>query len=116
MVRPAIYTKARYLRKKETNAEKILWQELKNCKLGVKFRRQHPLEAFILDFYSPSTGIAIELDGLSHKESKEYDQTRTDYLNFKNIKVLRFWNNEVEQNLDKVLDEIRTEIKETLGV
>jgi len=85
-------TKARYLRKEETEAEKILWEEIRNNKLGVKFRRQHPIDKFIIDFYAPKIKLAIELDGEIHKENKEYDKMRTEYLNSKNIKVLRFWN------------------------
>ena len=100
--------KARYLRKEETEAEKILWEELRNKKLGVKFRRQHPLDKFILDFYAPTIRLAIELDGSSHKENQAYDKERTRYLESKNITVLRFWNSETENNLEEVLVKIRT--------
>ena len=103
--------KARYLRKEETKAEKMLWEKLRNNSLGIKFRRQHPVDGFIIDFYSPSLGIAIELDGSLHKDNKEYDQMRTDYFNSKNIKVLRFWNSEVERNLEGLLNKIKKEIK-----
>ncbi|MCX6753067.1 MAG: endonuclease domain-containing protein [Candidatus Nomurabacteria bacterium] len=100
-------TKARYLRKEETKAEKILWEEIRNNKLGIKFRRQHPIDRFIIDFYVPKIKLAIELDGEIHKENKEYDKMRTEYLNSKNIKVLRFWNSEIETDLKKVLDKIK---------
>ncbi|MES3032172.1 MAG: endonuclease domain-containing protein [Patescibacteria group bacterium] len=106
--------KARYLRKEETQTEKVLWEKIRNNKLGVKFRRQHPLDVFVIDFYAPSIGIAIELDGSFHRENKEYDRMRTDYLNSKNIKVIRFWNNEIEKDLEEVLNTIRKEIKELL--
>lgn len=106
--------KARYLRKEQTNAEKILWQKLKNYGLGVKFRRQHPIDTFIVDFYSPSLKIAIELDGFSHKDNKEYDKIRTSYLNSRKIKVMRFWNSEVEKDLEGVINRIREEIGKTL--
>lgn len=102
--------KARYLRKEETNAEKILWQELRNKKLGIKFRRQHPLDKFILDFYAPEVKLGIELDGSSHKESQEYDNLRTEYLSTHGIKIIRFWNSEVEKNLEKVMKKIKNEI------
>lgn len=82
--------KARYLRHEETKAEKILWQELRNRKLDVKFRRQHPIEKFILDFYAPEIKLAIELDGSMHKESWEYDKLRTELLENQNIKIIRF--------------------------
>ncbi len=99
--------KARYLRREETKSEKILWQELRNKKLGVKFRRQHPVEKFILDFYAPEIKLGIEIDGSSHKESKDYDKLRTGYLKSKNIRVIRFWNYEIEKDLEKVLNKIK---------
>ncbi|MFA5931765.1 MAG: endonuclease domain-containing protein [Candidatus Paceibacterota bacterium] len=99
--------KARYLRKEETKAEKMLWQELRNKKLGIKFRRQHPIDKFILDFYAPEINLAIELDGSIHTENKEYDKMRTEHLKSKNINVIRFWNSEVENNLKKVINKIK---------
>ena len=106
--------KARYLRKGETKAEKILWKELRNNKLGIKFRRQHPIDMYILDFYAPSVKLAIELNGSTHKtkDNKIYDEERTNYLENKYISVLRFWNSEVEKNLGKVLKTIKEKIKE----
>lgn len=102
-----LVVKARYLRKEETKAEKILWQELRNKKLGVKFRRQHPVDKFILDFYAPEINLAIELDGSIHTENKEYDKTRTEYLKEKNINVIRFWNSEIENDLRATLNKIK---------
>jgi cyclase len=106
--------KARVLRQEETKAEKILWQKLRNKKLGIKFRRQHPIDMYILDFYAPDIKLAIELDGSLHKEkeNKEWDKDRTDYLNLKNIEVLRFWNSEIENDLENSLNKIRNKIKE----
>lgn len=103
--------KARYLRLEETKAEKMLWKELRNSGLGVKWRRQHPIDMFIVDFYAPKIKLAIELDGSGHniKENKEYDQDRTFCLESKYIKVLRFWNSEVEKNLEEVLRKIKKE-------
>lgn len=106
MKEPRLLTKARYLRNNQTPAEKILWQELKNNKLGKKFRRQHPLSKFVLDFYAPKARLAIELDGEQHEDMRDYDKLRTEFLNSKNIKLLRFWNYEVESSLEKVLDKI----------
>lgn len=99
--------KARYLRKEETKTEKILWKELRDRKLGVKFRRQHPIDKFILDFYAPEIKLGIELDGSPHIENQEYDKTRAEHLESKNIKVLRFWNSDVEKNLEGVLRKIK---------
>ena len=106
--------KARVLRQEETKAEKILWQKLRNKKLGIKFRRQHPVDMYILDFYASDIKLAIELDGSPHreKENKEWDKDRTDYLNWKGISVLRFWNSEIESDLGNILDKIRNKIKE----
>jgi very-short-patch-repair endonuclease len=98
--------KARYLRHEETKAEKMLWKELRNKKLGVKFRRQHPLDKFILDFYAPEIKLGIELDGSSHKDNKEYDKLRTEYFESLGIKIIRFWNLEIENNLEEVLIKI----------
>jgi len=108
--------KAKYLRKEETKTEQILWKKLGNKNLGIKWRRQHPIDMFIVDFYAPPIKLAIELDGSSHniKENKEYDEMRTDYLKSKNIKVIRFWNSEVEKDLENVLTKIKEEIKKFL--
>ena len=69
---------------------------------------------FILDFYAPSMKLAIELDGSTHKtkDNKIYDKERTNYLENKYISVLRFWNSEVEKNLEKVLKTTKEKIKE----
>lgn len=99
--------KVRYLRQESTKAEKILWRKIRNRQLGVKFRRQHPIGNYVLDFYAPEEKFCIELDGSEHKENTEYDNERTGFLNSKKIKVLRFWNHEIEQNLDKVIDKIK---------
>ena len=106
--------KARYLRKEETKAEKILWQELRDNKIGIKFRRQHPVDMYILDFYAPKIKLSIELDGSTHniKENKEYDIERTIYLESKYINELRFWNSEIENNLTATLNIIKKKIKE----
>jgi very-short-patch-repair endonuclease len=106
--------KARYLRKEETKAEQILWKKLRNKNLGLRWRRQHPIDMYILDFYAPEVKLAIELDGSVHqtKESREYDETRTNYLKFKDIKVIRFWNSEVEKDLENVLNKIKEKIKQ----
>ena len=81
-----------------TYAEKVLWQQLRNRKLNnLKFRRQHPVSIFILDFYCHEKRIAIEVDGEIHTspDQKEWDENRTFELNELGIKVLRFTNEEV---------------------
>lgn len=96
----------RELRKNQTKAEAILWSCLRNRQLnGYKFRRQHPVAGFILDFFCPEASLAIEVDGEIHKdkEIKEYDLERSRILAENGIRVLRFWNFEVETETEKVL-------------
>ncbi len=96
------------LRKHLTPAEARLWVHLKNNQLGVKFRRQHGIGYYILDFYCPSRQLAIELDGSPHDTEQGYtkDQERARYLESKGIKVIRFQNGDVIKNLEGVLAEI----------
>ncbi|MBI3888438.1 endonuclease domain-containing protein [Candidatus Nomurabacteria bacterium] len=105
--------KARYLRKENTDAEQILWRALRNNNQKIKWRRQHPIDMFIVDFYAPSIKLVIELGGATHntKDNKEYDNARTEYLESKYISVIRFWNSEVEKNLPEVLNKIKEIIK-----
>jgi very-short-patch-repair endonuclease len=103
------------LRNKATPAEKNLWSILQNSQLnGYKFRRQHSVGYYILDFYCPSERLAIELDGDSHftEEAAAYDKERTFYLKALNIRVLRFLNTDVYNNVDAVGDRILAELKE----
>jgi len=100
--------RAKELRKQATPAEKILWEQLRNRQLhGLKFRRQHPLGAFIVDFYCPAQRLVIEIDGDIHQYQKEEDQARTNQIEERGFKVIRFWNDEVENNLDMVLEAIK---------
>ena len=99
--------RARELRKQTTPAEKILWEQLRDRRLlGLKFRRQHPLGTYIVDFYCPAQRLVVEIDGEIHRYQGVNDQLRTDQLEEKGYKVIRFWNYEVEQHLDTVLDTI----------
>ena len=103
-----IRLRAKELRKKATPVEKILWEKLRNRQLhGLKFRRQHPLGTFIVDFYCPAQRLVIELDGDIHRYKEAEDHARNELLEVKGYKVIRFWNNEVEENLDKVLEAIK---------
>lgn len=98
------------LRKNMTYAEKVLWQQLRNRKLGdLKFRRQHPVDIFILDFYCHEKKLAIEVDGgiHNHEAQKEWDENRTYELNEFGIVVLRFSNEEVIDKTEMVVDSIR---------
>ena len=106
---PEYKQRRRELRRNQTDAEKILWQKLRNRQLyGMKFFRQYSFEAYILDFYCPKLKLAIELDGGQHAEEDrhEYDEHRSKYLKAHGIEVMRFWNNEVMRNMDGVLSRI----------
>jgi very-short-patch-repair endonuclease len=104
-----LYQFGRELRQELTEAEKLLWEELRNRKLnGLKFRRQHPLDKFIVDFYCNEKKLVVELDGGVHDEkiNKEYDDARTAMLAGLNAIVLRFRNEEVINNMKDVLKKI----------
>ena len=105
-----LYQYGRELRQESTEAEKLLWAELRSRKLnGLKFRRQHPLDKFIVDFYCNERKLVIELDGSVHdkKINKEYDDARTAMLAGLNIIVLRFKNEDVTNNLKEAIRKIR---------
>jgi very-short-patch-repair endonuclease len=108
-------SKARQLRQTPTEAEKILWKALRRDQLGVSFRRQHPIGRYVLDFYCPSAGLAIEVDGGQHAagHQKEIDHRRDQWLSTCGIRMLRFWNNEVLSNLQGVLQMVVMELKKT---
>ena len=107
--RTELKERRRELRRNETQAERVLWQELRSKKLGCKFYRQYSVEYYVLDFYCPKFYLAIELDGGHHDNSdiKEADKVRTAYLRGYGIKVVRFKNMEVLENLTHVLNEIK---------
>lgn len=97
------------LRKNQTQAEKAVWERIKNRQLNnLKFRRQHGFGPYIVDFYCKELGLVIELDGDAHSSSiaQQYDKQRTVYLNGLGLKVLRFKNDEVLNQIDGVLDKI----------
>ena len=96
--------RSRELRRNATEAERKLWPHLSARKLrGVRFNRQFPIGPFICDFASRERRLVIEIDGGHHAFSTEYDARRTAFLNGQGYKVVRFWNNEVLDNLDGVL-------------
>ena len=100
--------RARELRKSSTPAEQKLWQALRNRNLGdYKFRRQHPIGAYIADFFCAEVGLIVEVDGGGHLDQMVYDQDRTDWLEGQVYHVIRFWNDDVLYHLDEVTLEIR---------
>ncbi len=104
----------KHLRNHSTSAEATLWNYLKNSQLeGRKFRRQHSIEFYILDFFCPSEMLNIELDGQEHFEGYGLiqDEKRDKYLKSLNIRILRFENKQVFENIDWVLTEIINHFK-----
>jgi len=109
----------RGLRKNSTKAEMKLWKAVRNRKLcGIKFFRQHPIgfevdgkkQFFIADFYCSEKKLVVEIDGIIHEKQKDYDELRTYIMNKMEIKVMRFKNQEIEHNLNKVLTVLRNEL------
>ena len=95
--------RARGLRETMTDAERKLWYRLRNRQLdGHKFRRQHEIDPYIVDFVRAEAMLIVELDGGQHAEQQEYDDRRTRHLEAKGYRVLRFWNNDILGNPDGV--------------
>jgi len=96
---------ARGLRKSSTDSERKLWQCLRAGQLdGLKFRRQHPIPPYIVDFYCEAANLVVELDGSQHTEVA--DRARTHFLESKGLTVLRFWDNEALTQTDAVVESI----------
>jgi very-short-patch-repair endonuclease len=105
---------AKQLRKRQTEAEKRLWFKLRDKQLkDVKFRRQVPIGNYIVDFVSFEKKLIIEIDGNPHRETQTRvnDTQRSLWLQEQGFKVLRFWNSEIENNLDKVVRKIKDTLK-----
>src|SRR5689334_12520275 len=98
---------ARQLRQRETTAEKLLWDALRDRQLaGLKFRRQRPAGPFVLDFFCSAHKLVVEVDGAVHDEQQEQDQARTELLQHYGYRVIRFHNDEVIADLGGVLAQI----------
>jgi very-short-patch-repair endonuclease len=97
---------AKALRTGMTDAERRLWSRLRGQQLGVKFRRQHPIGSYILDFACLAPKIAIEVDGSQHLDQVDHDQRRTAWLAAQGFQVLRFWANEVLSETDAVVSRV----------
>ena len=106
---PSNLTKtAKRLRKNATRVENILWNQLRAKQIeGLKFRRQQPIVEFIVDFVCFEKKLIIELDGGQHSQARKEDRERDKRLSEMGYTVFRFWNNEVLENLEGVLDVIR---------
>jgi very-short-patch-repair endonuclease len=111
---------ARELRKNQTKEESLIWKNLRNRRFSkVKFFRQHPIEYFqhgkrnffIVDFYSSEASLVIEIDGGIHNTQKDYDEQRDQILTKKGLTVLRFTNEELNNNIDRIFDRIKKQLK-----
>ena len=101
------------LRREPTPAERKLWAYLRGNKLdGVSFRRQHAIGNQIVDFVSIKNKLIIELDGSQHLEQVEYDEERTKFLESQGYKVIRFWNNQIEKEMDGVVRAIEIALED----
>jgi very-short-patch-repair endonuclease len=105
---------ARKLRRDQTDVEAVLWKRLRSRQIaGVKFRRQHPVGPYIVDFCCIECRLIIEVDGGQHSKRENSDLKRTAFLQRSGDRVLRFWNNEVSTNMEGVLSEILSALDHT---
>ena len=112
---PSSFIKAKNLRRNMTMAEKKLWEVLKDKKFkGYKFRRQHPIHIFIVDFYCHELGLVIEIDGEYHNEATQIsiDFERSEILKFQDLHVIRFTNDQVLNKIERVMDTLSNYILE----
>jgi len=99
--------RARTLRRTETPPEELLWLALRNSQIGgLKFRRQHPIGAYVVDFYCRSAGLVVEIDGMSHDSKAEPDAARSRVIAEQGLRILRVTNDDVMRDLDAVTREI----------
>jgi very-short-patch-repair endonuclease len=106
--------KRRGLRRKQTAEELKLWKLVRDNRLGVKFRRQVSIGPYIADFYCREKQLVIELDGLHHIENKDYDSGREKYFISLGIKTIRFWNYEINNDIQLVKNKIIQTIKNVI--
>jgi very-short-patch-repair endonuclease len=107
---------AKKLRKNQTDAENALWYYLRGRRMtGCKFRRQHPVGPFIVDFVCLERNLIVEVDGGQHATQVDEDESRTTYLGSQGYRVLRFWNNEVLTEVENVLEVIYRALTPTLS-
>jgi len=107
-----LYPLAVNMRKEPTVYERILWQELRAKKMGVKFRRQHLIDQFVVDFYCVELGLVVEVDGGIHGKQRSADLEREQILKALGCSMIRFNNKAVEEELPKVIKNIREVVRE----
>ena len=105
--------RARRLRRQQTDAERELWSRLRSRRVGgAKFRRQHAIGRYVVDFCCPERGLVVEVDGGQHLVKEEYDLQRTAFLLRRGYRMLRFWDNDVLLNADVVMEEIARAVED----
>ena len=103
-----IVATARKLRRSSTDVERKLWHRIRDKQIEeFRFRRQRPIEKYIVDFICLEARLIVELDGGQHAENVAHDQKRSAFLHERGYRVLRFWNNEVIENMEGVLERLR---------
>ena len=107
-----LFAKAKELRNNMTTTEQLLWQKLNRNQLNHRFKSQHPIDIFIADFYCHALKLVIEVDGSVHEQRREYDAGRTDELANNMITVIRFTNEEVNNDIENVMMRIKNKIAE----
>lgn len=103
--------RAKELRREMTPAEKILWQEVRAKKLGVRFRRQQVIQGFIVDFYCHKSALVVEVDGDIHDLQQDEDARREEALSALGLRIVRFGNDEVVRNMSAVVGKIKEHLK-----
>jgi 5-methyltetrahydrofolate--homocysteine methyltransferase len=109
-----VKSRCRSFRQQPTVAEQKLWARLRDRQVdGFKFRRQHPVDRYVLDFYCKEAELCIEIDGSGHLDPEQIqnDQERTQFLKDHGIRIIRFWNDDILNHIDLVLDTILKEIR-----
>ncbi|MFW2036631.1 endonuclease domain-containing protein [Acinetobacter junii] len=109
MIDPQLLEFAKTMRSNATDAENLMWHFLRAKRfMNLKFRRQHVIAPYIVDFYCHELGLVVELDGSQHgtKDGKEYDTERTKFLEALDLKVVRYWNHDVLGRMDVVLEDL----------
>jgi len=113
--KPATIEAARILRKRMTQCEELLWEKLNRKQIcGLRFRRQHPIDIFIADFYCHEVRLVVELDGEIHEKKKEYDIGRSAEMGKFDIHVIRFSNKQILNRIDEVTKEIEKVVADRL--
>jgi very-short-patch-repair endonuclease len=114
-VPPAKLALIRSMRREMSPVERVLWQRLRDRQAEFKFRRQHPIGRYIVDFYCDACRLVVEVDGASHDEQIEYDTARTAWLTARGYRVIRFTNEDVLHRTDAVLSTIVDECERAIG-